>query len=147
MQAQSFPAFPLELAILQAAAVQVPEGVVPFHVIVPENPSLQAQSVPAFVLELAMVHFTAVHVGAFDGFGQAASAVPATHFIDASPLYSKPSLHEKVATLPCLFSAVKDTLPLLGASALLPVHFNGVSHNWPAFGTSLVCICVGGGWI
>jgi hypothetical protein len=45
----------LESAIEQAAAKQVPDGVVPDHEIVPEYPSAHAHASPARMLEFAIV--------------------------------------------------------------------------------------------
>ena len=52
----------LESAIVQAAAEQVPDGVVPDHEIEPEYPSAHAQGGPPCMLEFAIVQATTEQV-------------------------------------------------------------------------------------
>ena len=69
-----------------------------------------------------MLNHRPVHFGASLGAGQAVSALFASQVIDTAPDCLNPSLQLNVALLPWLLPSLRDTLPLAGAVAWVPVH-------------------------
>ena len=73
-----------------------------------------------------------MHAGAGSGVGHGASSLDAVQRVDEVPFNTKPCWHENIPVLPCRSPFVLVMVPLVGASAPLPVQV--VAVWW-------VCVC------